>query len=181
MQQTIGRICAIMLCSLMLTGCFISRAPLIAENAGVLPIDGEAWIGADEFRQSFPEGDGYRISGDDAPQAPVRFAPLIAINGAQYFITEVPTGEGEGSWFYGIARRTAIDGVAGPVIQLALLDCEKLPADIHLQMRDAGWLVSEDESEVCTPPDLEALRSLFREQLTQEMLESDEWWEEQSS
>ena len=181
MHQTIGRICVALLCCLSLTGCFISNTPLIAENQGILPIDGDTWIGADAYSRAAPEGDGYRVAGADAPPEPVRFSPLTVLNGKQYFVTEVPTGEGTGSWFYGIARRTVSDRVDGPVIQLALLDCAQLPGQIHADMRADGWQLTDDDSVICAPPDLEALKTLYRDNLTAEMLESDEWWDDQNN
>ena len=181
MSQTIRRIFVAVLCSLSLTGCFISNEPLIPENAGVLPIDRSTWIGADDFSPATAAGDGYLVSGEGAPTEPVRFSPLMAVNGSQYYVTEVPMDEGDGGWMYGVARRTVIDGIDGPVLQLALLDCSQLPGQVHQEMREKGWQVSDDDSEVCTPPDLEALKALFQDLIKPDMLESEDWWETQGN
>ena len=180
MRQTIGRILFTVFLVLPLTACFVSKDPLIPEGAGVLPMDDGAWIGADDYQYARVVADGYIVINEDGPKDPVRFHPLMHAGTTQIYLAEIPTGESDGGWMYGVARRTKNTDLNGMVIQLALLDCSDVPESSHTEMRSAGWQISEDSNVVCAPPSFTALTQFLRSNLPEESLKADAWWEEQN-
>ena len=177
MGWTIQRILLTALFCFSLSACFASEDPLIPQGSGVLPIDGGAWIGNSDYSYAEVSADGYFFKDEPMQDEPARFLQLLIENGVQYFLVEFPTGEG--GYFHGVARRTTLSDKGVSAIQIAMVKCSDLPQSLHQEMIADGWQISDDKGGTCMPPSLEALTSLFRSVLTAEILESEEWWEQQ--
>lgn len=177
--QTTIRGATALLCTALLSGCFVSVEPIIPAGATVLPIDHKITLCVDAPDDCFDmqvEGDGYRtlsdVSGEESGAA--RFSPLAQIQGQQIYLIEAHDLEDDAYTFLAARRRTPDEESAGTV-QLALIVCSDLNDAQRAAFVEAGGEIRDGWGDECIPPDLETLKAAILAAYSDDFAD-DTWW-----
>lgn len=158
----------------MLTACFVSDVPLIAEGARIH--DGPVAFCmsvADTCANARPFEDGYLTSVSDE-ETKVRFAPLSDAGGVPVWLGEAELGDAdERAWVYVVARPESRSADGTVNFRIVMPDCDLASEDALTRF---GFTQVDPYS--CLAPDIESLSAYLLERRGDDFADPD-WWQNQ--